>query len=281
MSRRSPSAFTLVELLVVIGIIALLISVLLPALQRARASANMVDCQSRMRQMGQMIHMYASENKGKLPVSYWPPGTVTDFWEQTGYHISGTISKMLGIKNADVRNLHPIFEDKDVDTSVNSWGAKYMQSYMFNMAVFPHLRDTWAYNKIPADKRPSTPMQISRISNAAEVVAIWDSGMLKYPSVNWGGHAYIHHSDIVDTQGGTFWYSTNFNSNDAAYPGLATRIPQAHERLTPSKVGQTDYRHMRGKDGKGTSINVMMLDGHVESKKFGELTMKDFSFGWY
>src|SRR5688500_20346065 len=64
---RKRSAFTLVELLVVIGIIALLISILLPALNRARAHANLVDCQARLRQMGQAMHIYAANNKDLLP----------------------------------------------------------------------------------------------------------------------------------------------------------------------------------------------------------------------
>ncbi|MEO6435926.1 MAG: prepilin-type N-terminal cleavage/methylation domain-containing protein [Tepidisphaeraceae bacterium] len=64
------SGFTLVELLVVIGIIALLISILLPTLSRAREAANTVKCASNLRSVGQGMSLYVAENKGTLPAAY-------------------------------------------------------------------------------------------------------------------------------------------------------------------------------------------------------------------
>lgn len=74
MTAKSRNAFTLVELLVVIGIIAVLVGILLPALASARKQANTVKCESNLRTIGQLIANYVSTSNGWEPPSFFYSG---------------------------------------------------------------------------------------------------------------------------------------------------------------------------------------------------------------
>lgn len=111
---RTQHAFTLVELLVVIGIIALLIGILLPALNKSKEAARIVACSSQMRQIGLAMEMYCTEFKGT-----YPPAVFADDWRtQTGNYsrdktvgFDGLLRRYLGRKDLDAKDIAnlPIF----------------------------------------------------------------------------------------------------------------------------------------------------------------------------
>jgi prepilin-type N-terminal cleavage/methylation domain-containing protein/prepilin-type processing-associated H-X9-DG protein len=110
MKSEKRGGFTLVELLVVIGVIALLISILLPSLQKAREAGYRVACASNLRQLGQAFQMYINDSKGTYPPSWFQDDFISSTYAagsngvgQQGHNATWVtlLRPYVGMKNSD------------------------------------------------------------------------------------------------------------------------------------------------------------------------------------
>jgi prepilin-type N-terminal cleavage/methylation domain-containing protein/prepilin-type processing-associated H-X9-DG protein len=174
MSRTSRKGFTLVELLVVIGIIALLISILLPSLNKARSAAQATVCLSNLRSLGQAAAIYQASNKGSMPpLSQWAKSGGFTGSQFQGYNLWGLLNVKAGSMSAVCPTVPGQLDAPVWGASANS--ARALYSYKYNWFVagaetnpnvapyLPHAKldpvtNTWTASPMKAVKYASETM---------------------------------------------------------------------------------------------------------------------------
>ena len=255
MRQRKIAGFTLVELLVVIGIIALLISILMPALTSARRSALNLKCKSNLRQLGVAMTLYANRFNDRFPHLFVSPqnesyGSGVDIWWWQRLMLQRDITGLndpqvnVAVCPADDSPFTPFTWTEEEKTLANcSYGMNPWTTIRegVNLALPNKLDglDDWAFTPMP--KR-------TQFRNSAEKILV---------------------SEVLN--GG----------------GLITDTPNTNTDTTPFPPDNqwAWARHAGPREVKGT-VNVLYLDGHVAAVRQGtdaagvKNEVPGFSFQW-